>query len=165
MKQGLVWLDRNFEICIISALLVGITGLSAIQVVLRYGFSALSWVEELVVFFHVWIGFIGLGYAVLRDNNLRVDLIDFLPRKFSFWLKEVANFITFCTYLYLGYYGIAVIQHSAFTGQVSPAAEIPMTYLYAAFVVGAALASFRYLQRVYRIITGTITVYGGASCK
>ena len=151
MKYGLAWFDKNFETLVISSLLVAITVLSAIQVVMRYCFSALSWVEEVVVYFNVWIGFIGLGYAVLRDNNLRVDLTNFLPKKLGFWMKQVADFITFCTYLYLGYCGIGVLEHSMRTGQTSPAAEIPVTYLYLALMVGAILGCFRYLQRMYRL--------------
>ena len=154
MKKGLAsWLDDYFEVLLISTLLVAITILSALQVVMRYTFTAFSWVEEVVVYFNVWIGFIGLGYAILRDNNLRVDLSNFLPAKISFVIKQSADFITFCAYVYLGYCGVASVKHAFYTGQLSPAAEIPVAYLYLALLVGCVLGTFRYLQRIYRLLT------------
>ncbi|SBW05862.1 conserved membrane hypothetical protein [uncultured delta proteobacterium] len=154
MKTVLTWLDAHFETLLISALLVGITVLSTLQVVLRYCFaSSLSWVEEVIVYFNVWIGFIGCGYAILHDNNLRVDMSDLLPMRAATILKAAGNFITFVFYIYIAYCGVEVLNKTMASHQVSPGAEIPVTFLYASFFFGAILAAVRYMQRVYRFFT------------
>lgn len=151
MKKAARWLDQNIEFSLMSVCLVVITVLTAVQVMLRYCFgSALSWVEEVVVYFNVWLGFIGASYAVLRNNNLRVDLEAFLPKWVNIALNIIAGVATFIFYVYLASIGVRVVIQSIETGQVSPASEIPAYWLYSSLLVGALLASFRCLQRAYR---------------
>jgi TRAP-type C4-dicarboxylate transport system permease small subunit len=153
MVAVLAWLDKHFEALLISILLVGITVLCTLQVVLRYCFSnSLSWVEEVVVYCNVWIGFIGCSYAVLRDNSLRVDLGDFITKKYAVIVKAAGDAIAFGFYIYIAYCGIEVLQRLIASGQVSPGAEIPISVLYASLCVGAVLAVLRYMQRAYRFI-------------
>lgn len=134
-----------------SICLIVITVLCAIQIVLRYCFgSALSWVEEVVVYLNVWLGFIGASYAVLRNNNLRVDVETFIPPKVYVTLNLIAGIATFAFYVYIARIGIRVVTQAIETGQVSPASEIPAYWLYGALLVGSLLASFRCLQRAYR---------------
>ncbi len=60
MKQFLHWLDENAEKFSMGLLLALMVILTAIQVVLRYFFkSSIVGVEEVVVYFNVWIGFVG----------------------------------------------------------------------------------------------------------
>ncbi len=151
MKNALSWLDKYFEVLLILAFLIGITVLSAIQVVLRYCFSSsLSWVEEVVVYFNVWIGFIGCGYAILYDNNLRVDMEDFLSKRIASKMKAIGDFVAFCFYIYIAYCGVEVLKRTIASNQLSPGAVIPVTFLYASLFVGALLAAFRYVQRFFR---------------
>lgn len=151
MKNVLSWLDKYLEVLLIAAFLVGITVLSALQVILRYCFSSsLSWVEEIVVYFNVWIGFIGCGYAILYDNNLRVDMEDLVPKRISSKLKAIGDFIAFGFYIYIAYCGVEVLKRTIASNQLSPGAEIPVTFLYASLFTGAVLASFRYIQRLFR---------------
>ncbi len=151
MNKTIRWIDNNFEIVLMSLCLIAITVLCALQVVLRYCFSnALSWVEEVVVYLNVWLGFIGCSLAVLLNNNLRVDLNNFLPKKVSITLNFICGIATFIFYVYIANVGIAVIKQTIQTGQVSPASEIPLYWLYGALLVGSLLASFRCLQRGYR---------------
>ena len=63
---------------------------------LRYCFgSALSRVEEVVVYLNVWLGFIGASFAVLPGNNLRVDLDNFIPKKLTLALNIICGVATF----------------------------------------------------------------------
>jgi TRAP-type C4-dicarboxylate transport system permease small subunit len=150
MKNYLKRMEQNFETVIISVLLVFITVLSTLQVIMRYCFSAISWVEEVVVLCNIWIGFIGCSYAVIRDNNLRIDADTFFKHHIAHVIKHIADFITCIFYLYIAYCGISVIERFKEINQTTPAAEIPIYYLYAALMTGALLASFRYIQRVFR---------------
>ncbi|MDR2076121.1 MAG: TRAP transporter small permease [Desulfovibrio sp.] len=150
MKKILMWINEYFETSIISILLVIITVLCTIQVILRYLFShTIYWIEEFVVYCNVWIGFIGCSYAILKDNNLRVDMSDFIQKSAAKFLKIIADFITFFFYIYMIYCGLEVIKRSLASNQLSPAAEIPVVVLYASLFFGSVFAVIRYIQRVY----------------
>ena len=152
MQNRLSWMAQNFETVFISILLVFIVALSFLQIIMRYCFSAIPWIEEVVVMCNVWIGFIGCSYAVLRDSNLRVDADTLFKQNIALAIKHVADFITCIFYLYIAYCGIAVIERFKIINQTTPAAEIPIYYLYAALMVGAALAVFRYVQRMFSFL-------------
>ena len=142
------WLDKNFEKWFISGLLVLITLFSALQVVMRYCFSnALPWVEEVVVYMNVWMGFIGCSYAMQQDIALRVDFGPLLPQSVAGILKAVADVVSVGCYLFLCSVGYGIVSNVFSRGQASPAAEIPLWVLYASLLCGSALAVVRWLQR------------------
>ena len=154
MKDKIAWIDKNIEFVLMSFCLISITTLSITQVTLRYCFGfTISWVEEVIVYFNIWLGFVGCSYAVLRNNNLRVDLNMYLPKKVGTVLNIISGTATFIFYVYIANIGFGVIKQVIQTGQVSPASEIPAYWLYASLLVGSLLASFRCLQRAYRSIT------------
>lgn len=153
MKQFLYWLDENAEKFSMGLLLSLMVILTAVQVVLRYFFkSSIVGVEEVVVYFNVWIGFLGCSYGMKFKNDMRVDLSSVLPCWLAVFLRTVSDVILFVFYIYIAYVGHAVIGRLIRTGQRSPAARIPMYVVYSAFMVGCVLAVFRYLQRVWRIV-------------
>ncbi len=151
MKQFLHWLDENAEKFSMGLLLALMVILTAIQVVLRYFFkSSIVGVEEVVVYFNVWIGFLGCSYGMKFKNDMRVDLSSVLPHWLSVALRTVSDVILFVFYIYMVYVGRTVVGRLIRSGQKSPAARIPMYIVYSAFMVGCALAVFRYVQRVWR---------------
>jgi TRAP-type C4-dicarboxylate transport system permease small subunit len=152
MKNILTQIDKNFEKVLISILLILITVFCTMQVILRYCFSnALPWVEEVVVYMHVWIGFIGCSYAMQQDIVLRVDYGPVLPPKVTTLLNAIADFVTVCFYIFICYIGLNVTQTLYNRGQLSPAAEIPMYFVYSSLMIGTGLAVIRWMQRVYRL--------------
>jgi len=144
-------LDKNFEKWLISCLLIFITILSALQVVMRYCFNnALPWVEEVVVYMNVWIGFLGCSYAMQQDIALRVDFGPLLPKRLSDAMKTVADLATVCCYLFFCYVGYGIVSSVYQRGLASPAAEIPVWVLYASLLCGSGLAIVRWLQRALK---------------
>ena len=149
MKKVLQWLDLHAEGTVIGLLVAAMAILMFIQCILRYVFhTGINWVEEVVVYFHVWCGFIGISYCVRHDNDMRIDLSSVLPPKVARILKVVSDLLLMAFYVYMLITGVGVVQQLKRTGQASPAASIPMYYVYGAFAVGAALALLRYVQRV-----------------
>jgi TRAP-type C4-dicarboxylate transport system permease small subunit len=154
MKTIILYIDKNFEKILISTLLVLITLLSTLQIIMRYCFlNALPWVEEVVIYMHVWIGFIGCSYAMQHDIALRVDFDSILPPKITQPLKHLADFITVCFYAFIVYIGFGITKDFFIRGYLSPAAQLPMYILYSSLMIGAALAILRWLQRVYLLIS------------
>lgn len=153
MKKVLYWLDEHAEGAVIGLLVAAISILMFIQCILRYVFhTGINWVEEVVVYMHVWCGFIGIAYCVRHDNDMRIDMSSILPPKVAKAMKILADLLLMVFYIYMLHTGIGVVQQLQKTGQKSPAASIPMYYVYGAFAVGCALALIRYLQRVVKWI-------------
>jgi len=150
MKKTLLWLDRYAEASVMGLMLALITIFMAMQVILRYCFhSSLIWVEEVIVYFNVWIGFLGISYCVRYKSDMRIDVSGLVPAAVSRWLRRGSDFILFVAYVYLGTVGIKVVGNFYRTDQRSPAARIPMFLVYGALLCGCVLATLRFLQRVY----------------
>ena len=90
-----------------SALLIASVVVMTMQVVLRLVFNnPLSWPEEVVRYFFVWVVFLGSTVAVTRGGHIRV-LVAIDPygpraRLFSDWLDWAVN--VFC-FGFLAYWG------------------------------------------------------------
>lgn len=149
MKKFLQWIDLHGEAAAIGVLVAGMSILMAIQVILRYVFhNSLSWVEEVVTYFHVWCGFIGLSYCIRHDADMRIDISGIIPKSVAKVLRWVSDLILMAFYLYMGVTGIGVVQSLMATGQKSPAAQIPTYIVYSSFMVGCFLALFRFAQKL-----------------
>jgi TRAP-type C4-dicarboxylate transport system permease small subunit len=90
-----------------AALLVAAVAVMAVQVALRLFLNApLSWPEEVVRYFFVWMVYLGSAVAVARDSHIRV-LVMIDPwgprvRRFSDALSWMANIFCFGFLLYWG---------------------------------------------------------------
>jgi TRAP-type C4-dicarboxylate transport system permease small subunit len=150
MKKLLLWLDKYAEASVMGVMILLTTIFMSVQIVLRYCFgNSLIWVEEVVVYFNVWIGFLGISYCVRYKNDMRIDVSAILPKNFAKILRFISDGILFLSYLYLGNTGIKVVRALMRTHQKSPAARIPMYFVYSALLVGCILATIRFLQRFY----------------
>ena len=153
MKKILRWLDQQGEAAVIGILVAGMSILMGIQVVLRYCFhNSLSWVEEVIVYFHVWCGFIGLSYCVRHNSDMRIDISGIIPKPVAKALRWISDIILMAFYLYMGLTGITVVQNLMASGQKSPASHIPMFVVYGSFMVGCFLALFRFVQKVVLLV-------------
>lgn len=133
-----VIVDRFIETAVVLTLL-GCCLLAVTQVIFRYGLNnSLPWPEEVARFGFVWVVFLGMPMAVLRDNHLRIDLIDKLTTsfgsRFSIMLRVV--FVAAACFA-LAHHGFELVTRSmGFT----PALRMPIGWLYAAVPVGAVLS-------------------------
>lgn len=100
------WIAQALHV-LAAALLVTSVAVMAAQVTLRLVFnSPLSWPEEVVRYFFVWIVFLGSTVAVTRGTHIRVMMLPdrYGPRarRASDILDRVVNIICFA---YLAYWG------------------------------------------------------------
>ena len=149
MKKILTWLDVHGEAAVIGVLVAAMSVLMIIQVTLRYLFhTGINWVEEVVVYMHVWCGFIGLSYCVRHKSDMRIDISNILPPVVAKALRFISDAILLGFYIYMFKTGIGVMRQLISTGQKSAAAQIPMYYVYGALMVGCLLATLRFIQRI-----------------
>lgn len=142
------WLDDNLEEKLMSLFLWAIVVIMGIQVVMRYVFkSSLSWSEEVSRYLFVWMVFTGISYGVKTGSHMRIDMLEhFFPK-----LKKGLGFLADACFLAFAVFmikpGIKVINAIKLSGQTSPAAGIPMHYVYTGLLIGFSLVVIRTIQK------------------
>lgn len=124
---------------IATALLIITVSIALLQVFCRYVLNnSLSWPEEIAKFLFVWFVFIGAALITRRARHITIDI---LPRSLEPGALRVHAFlcrvITSCAASFLVVFGIELVRRSTF---ISPALEIPYTYLYLAVPTGALIS-------------------------
>jgi len=132
--EGLSWAGE--QTCLLAVLVM--TGLTLIQVVLRYIFRMpLVWTEEASVFLMIWMAFVGAGVAMRRGAHIAMTL---LVERCSSGLARVC--LSLSRVLILGFLGVVTWQGwllaMSVGGQRSPALAIPMSWPYLTMPLGAA---------------------------
>jgi TRAP-type C4-dicarboxylate transport system permease small subunit len=144
-------IDRGAE-WLLAAIFAVIVCVALLQVFHRFALnSSLSWSEELQIFGHIWIVFIGIPVAYRRGAHLYIEtFIDKLPRtpRSAFNLLLELTWAAFAVSLMVLGGMVARIAHL----QESPGLEVPMSYPYAGMVLGGA----------YLLLVAARRVLGGA---
>jgi TRAP-type C4-dicarboxylate transport system permease small subunit len=140
---------------IIKYILVILLGLMfvlvTVQVILRYVFnSALSWSEELVRFIFVWATFLGAAIGIKEHIHIGVDaIVNLLPASVRRWADTIVYLIIFVFGIVLIAAGMPVVflTHS----QLSPALDLPMSYVYIAIPLAGFLSIVYAIAEVFKI--------------
>ena len=150
------WLDKNFEILLMSILLVVLTLIMFVAVIMRYGFNnSLTWAEEACRYLFVWFSCFSLAYCVSQGNHLRIDMVEnAVPPP----VKVVLNIVSI---IFQGFFAIMLIiggpelfLRAAANSQTSIAMRLPMQYVYVSLFIGAILMLIRIVEvTIKRIVT------------
>lgn len=88
--------------------LVGVVGLTGINVILRYAFNhPVPWIEEIVLALFIWLVFIGISSTMKRDGHVGVDFfVNKMPRNVRI-ISEVVRaaaiyYVLIYVFVYLG---------------------------------------------------------------
>lgn len=130
------------------------------QVLARFIFgSQLRWSEELARYFMLYISFLGIGAGIKYHKHVGVDLLGaILKGQSNKVLKIVIALITLIIMIFFTYISGAVTLKIMKSGQVSPAAHIPMWIPYATIPVGFFGGIFRELEELVKIATTPIDI-------
>lgn len=144
------------EGAIAIAFLIGSTGVLFLNVVLRYFFQAgFSWAEEFITFSMIWITFIGASICVRLNAHVAMRLVvESVKTPSVRRLYEVALLMAsagFCGIALI--LGVRQVLFLATTGQLSPAMQVPMAWVYLAIPVGFGLMLVRMLEQLARTIS------------
>jgi len=133
-------------------LMVAILVVMALGVFFRYVLNdSLSWSEELSRYGLVYVTFIGAAYAGARGTHIRVAVLDeMLPPGPRRWLNVFQDVVAILFLAVLAYLSIRIagVLHRT----KSAAMLLPMSFVYAAIIIGSALAVVRMTVRVVRTI-------------
>lgn len=140
-------IDRAAEAAV-AAIFALIVVVALLQVFHRFALnSSLSWSEELQIFGHIWIVFLGIPIAYRRAAHLYIETFcDMLPRgpRAGFNLLVELTWAAFAVSLMVLGSMVARIAHL----QSSPGLDWPMSYPYAGMVVGGAYLLLVALRRI-----------------
>lgn len=143
------WLEKIEENFIGIIMLVVSVVLFA-NVVLRYVFNASStWAEEFIRYAIIWMTFIGAGICFRKGLHPGIDVIfNIFPKSMKRGIKIFVIIISIIFMSFMLKYGYDLLMFSITTGQITPALQVKLYWVYAAIPVGALL-SLIHLVRLF----------------
>ncbi len=148
-------LDR-LEEWIISLMLLAMTGLTFVQVVMRYVFnSGMTWALELTTVFFAIMIFVGVSYGVRVGSHIGVDALVKLmsPAK----RKAVSILAVVLSLVYVGFILAGSMEYVLKMKDVGIELEdmpIERWQVLAVMPLGMVLTGYRFLQILYDLVTG-----------
>ena len=133
-------------------LLVATILLLFVATVLRYCFNiTLSWAEELCRYMVVWFSFLISGIGIRDNIHVGFDLIkDRIPQKLKTFWTIMLNVLTFGVSFVLLTGGLAFVKQTS--KQTSASLGFPMSFVYAALLVGAILFALFSLESIVKVM-------------
>lgn len=141
-------------------------GCTVWQVVSRYflGVST-SFTDELARFLFIWVSLIGAAYVLGRRGHIAISgLILMLPAgpKRAVDLVIALLVVVFAVSIF-GYGGFLLVNKALMLGQISPAIQIPVGYVYAVIPISGALTAVYALLVVAEVLLGEEEIGGEVS--
>lgn len=152
--KTLKWLDKNFELLILSILLAIMSVLSITNVFMRYCMQhALSWSDEVCCYCLALSAFFSLPCAIRLNTSIKVDtFVMLLPEKIRKILGIVCNCIMVVFLFWITQGCVQMTENAHRIGQASPALRIPLYWLYGAMTFAIILGLLRYIQVIFKTI-------------
>lgn len=145
IDKGLTW----FENTLIVSGLLSVTFVLFTSVVLRYIFKeGFVWAEEFARYAIIWIVMAGSGAAVRENKHMSISaIIDVTKsKKFHFIVNMFVLVVSLAFSMFLVYSGVQLVASMISNGQVSPAMEIPLWWIYISIPIGGVLMTIRFIQ-------------------
>ncbi|WP_428774496.1 TRAP transporter small permease [Vibrio sp.] len=137
-------LDKYFEPALIVFAITLMTALLCAQIALRLFDATIAWAEELARYLFVWAMYLSISYCIRDDRHIRIRIfINKLPSRWKQYSLIVSDVIYFAFSSSVAWFGFTVINRSLTLGQIAPAMEIPVAFLYASVLVCAVLSCIR----------------------
>lgn len=138
------WIDKIVGTTALMAILV----LVFYQVLSRYLLgTSLRWSEELSRYLMIYMIMFGLGAGIKRHKHLGVDaIVEALPGMARKIMLTLSGILSTGVYVVMMYYCLQMVLRTIRSGQVSPAAAIPMVLVYIALPLGFLFGALRQID-------------------
>lgn len=145
--KAIKWLDDYLEESVLVFLSIFTVVIVFTQVFMRYVLGdSLVWSEEAARYAFIWMIYVGVSYGVKRNSHLGVDAFSLLfKQKGQLVVGIIANALFLFFAVVMAYYGLDIVERVTRT---SPALQLPLTWVYAAPVVGMLLTAVRLIQKI-----------------
>lgn len=113
----------------------------------RYVFhSSLPWGEEAARYLMIWATFVAASLGVKKGAHITLDiLIVYMSEKNQKRLRAISYILSMIYCVLILFIGVPFIFNLIEKGQVSPALQIPVHFIYASIVIGTILMLIRYI--------------------
>lgn len=137
----------EYKVC---ATLFGIVVvLVCVQVFCRVSGISLTWTEELARYLNTWSIYFCTSRCVKNSKHLSVEILPLvLKGKAKIALAIFVDIVCLAFFVYVGYFGVEVLNNLMLRPQRTAALQINMVYAYAAPVVGMVMMSIRTIQKI-----------------
>jgi len=155
LKLAFNRVDMFFSVVSLS----GMCLIIAIQVFNRYVLQhSLDWSEELGRYLFIWAVYIGCSYAMKEDRHLEITVLRYLlGPKGEKALIVVAYSLTIVFCIICVIFGVQMFSFLTETGQVTPALQIKIYWVYLSIPIGMGLMAIRTVERIVNILRGKST--------
>lgn len=155
LKRIYAHLDEHVETYLSTVTLLIFTALTVTQVFMRYVLSnPLTWSEEIARFALVWFVYTSASYAVRYQRHVKFSVLTKLLGTKIPIAERIVQILVFLIWLaflvVILVLSIQMVIAQYRSGQMSPAAQLPMYLIYIGLPLGMALMSFRVLQHLIR---------------
>jgi TRAP-type C4-dicarboxylate transport system permease small subunit len=129
-------------------LLTAMTSVVVLGIVARYILLiSIPWTEEVARYLMIWTAFIAFGVAYRRRELILVRvLIDRIPAKLYYFTSLFSDLLCGSFLVLIVIYGIKLCLANA--NQVSPAARVPISMVYAIIPLGCAMCLLFIIESV-----------------
>jgi C4-dicarboxylate transporter DctQ subunit len=145
------------ENTLVVVLIFTATIVAIIQVVARYVFNnSLYWSEELILYSLISMSFFTASMGVRLSAHISVEaLYAFVGPRAIRALKMIAAILGLVFAGTLIYYGSRLYVSTGEMGQLSPAMQLPVAYIYLTIPIAGAFMVIRYLSVISKLVQGT----------
>ena len=126
--------DRVNSLCemLLFALMLTMVGVSTLQIICRFFFTALIWSEELTRFLLVFASLVGASVGFKRGSHIAITALrERLPSRLAFWMHLGTQLLGILFFAILAWYGGILMISEA--GQTTPGMGISMMWIYAMY--------------------------------
>lgn len=161
LKTLYAHLDEHIETYLATIALIVFTTLVVFQVIMRYIFNSPPvWSEEIARYALVWFVYLSGSYAAKYQRHVKFNvIIDLIGKKIPL-AQRIVSLLVFMLWLafliYMLLLSIEMVKRQLISGQLAPASQIPMYFVYAGLPLGLSLMSFRVFQHTARSIIDII---------
>lgn len=154
LKKTFNLLDRYFEPSIIVTFTLGLFTFIFLEIILRPFNISIAWSGEAARFLFVWVIYLGISYAIRDGRHIRVlALVKLFSVRVQQFFILISNLVFISYQGVVLFYAIKITEKSFRLGQLAPAMEIPLAFLYACLVVSASLSIIRLSINIKRDIS------------
>ena len=152
-------LGRWIENALLSALLAGMIGLGALQIILRWSSAgSLVWADEAIRMMVLWIAMVAGVAAAREDRHISIDVLSrFLAPRARAITAAAVDLFTAGVCMALAWYGGIMVQFAIEDGDVL-LTGLPAWIFQAVIPVAFLLMGYRYfllfIRRVRQIVAG-----------
>jgi TRAP-type C4-dicarboxylate transport system permease small subunit len=145
---------------VVGLLILAMAGVVIVGVYYRYVLnSALIWGGELTRYLTVWLVFLGVCVGHHRADHIRIStVVNALPAAVRRAVELIAELVVLALLLAIAWYGWKLAASNLERGQITPALQIRIGWVYLAIPVGLGLTAF---QSVEKVLVAVYELAGG----